>query len=69
MRYDVFEIFVWPPVNALQVKVQYEADYRRALDGELQPHLPKRGYAAIRLPEDNLRDFETSNLIVLFSKF
>jgi len=56
-------------VNALRVKVQYETDYRKALDGELQPHLLKRGISVIRSAEDNVRDLETSNLIVVFSKF
>ena len=61
--------FARPPLNALQVKVQYETDYRKALDGELQPHLLRRGFSAIRRAEDNVRNLETSNLVVLFSKF
>ena len=42
-------------MNALQVKVRYEADYREVVsDGELQPHLLKRGVSDIRLAEDNV---------------
>ena len=61
--------FARPPLNALQVKVQYKTDYQKALDGELQPHLLKGGFSAIRRAEDNVRDLETSNLVVLFSNF
>jgi len=56
-------------VNALQVKVQYETDYQRALKGELDSRLLKREFSALFHAEDNVRDLTTSNIIVLFSKF
>ena len=55
-------------MNALQVKIQYEADYRKALEGDLEPSLVGGGRSSARDAEDKISDFETLNLIFLFSK-
>jgi len=60
---------LFDPRERSAVKVRYKADYRKALNGELQPHLLKRETSVIRPAEDNIRDLATSNLIVVFSKF
>ena len=56
-------------MNVLQVKAQYETDYRKALEGELVPSLVGRDRSSTRDAEEKIRDFETSSLIFLFSKF